>query len=223
MADEVGAGELADRRDPQPVAERETVYTGRIWDVLKDEVPYDGHTLTREYVRHPGAVAILALDEADRVLLINQYRHPVRSRLWEIPAGLLDLEGEEPLEAARRELAEETDLEAADWAVLAEYYTTPGSSSEAIRVYLARGVRPTGQAFPREAEEADILVRWVPLDEAVEAVLDRRIQNPSAVVGLLAASASQARGWRGLAPAGEPWRAHPRWDGAALRPRTPSA
>ncbi|HEU0256364.1 MAG TPA: NUDIX hydrolase [Microbacteriaceae bacterium] len=194
-------------------------YHGRIWDVVKDEFPYGQATLTREYVAHPGAVAILALDEAERVLLINQYRHPVRSMMWEIPAGLLDVDGESPLAAARRELAEETDLVARDWAVLGEYYTTPGSSSEAIRIYLARGIAAAERPFEREAEEADIRLRWVPLEAAVTAVLGRRIQNPSAVVGLLAAYAARSRGWQSLAEPDAPWERHPRWHDGRLTSR----
>lgn len=211
---------VADHTDPRPVTKRRRVYQGRIWDVVKDEFPYDGTTLTREYLDHPGAVAILALDDDERVLLINQYRHPVRSRLWEIPAGLLDVAGEDPLRAAQRELAEEADLAASDWAVLGEYYTTPGSSSEAVRIYLARDVAPTGMRFEREAEEAGIRTRWVPFNDAVEAVLERRIQNPSAVVGLLAAEASRARGWQTLAPSRTDWIRNPRWQNGHLGPQT---
>ncbi|HET8927905.1 MAG TPA: NUDIX hydrolase [Microbacterium sp.] len=183
----------------------ETVYEGRVWNILRDEVPYDGHTIVREYTDHPGAVAILALDDADRVLLIKQYRHPVRARDWEIPAGLLDVSGEGALVSAQRELAEEADLAAARWDVLAEFYTTPGGSDEAIRIYLARDLSATPDAFDRYAEEADIEVRWVPLDELVDAILDRRVQNPSLVVGGLAAHIARARGWTSLAPADAPW------------------
>jgi ADP-ribose pyrophosphatase len=183
----------------------ETVYEGRVWNILRDEVPYDGHTIVREYTDHPGAVAILALDDADRVLLIKQYRHPVRARDWEIPAGLLDVSGEDALVSAQRELAEEADLAAARWDVLAEFYTTPGGSDEAIRIYLARDLSATPDAFDRYAEEADIEVRWVPLDELVDAILDRRVQNPSLVVGGLAAHTARARGWTSLSPADAPW------------------
>ena len=114
-----------------PVAERETVFEGRIWDVRRDTLAYgdQGAPIVREYVEHTGAVAVLALDDDERVLLIKQYRHPIRARDWEIPAGLLDVAHESPLEAAQRELAEEADLVAADWAVLADYFTTPGGSS----------------------------------------------------------------------------------------------
>src|SRR5690606_21419645 len=166
---------------------------------------YGGETIVREYMDHTGAVAILALDDQDRVLLIKQYRHPVRARDWEIPAGLLDIAAEDALPAAQRELAEEADLVASEWNVLAEFYTTPGGSDEAIRIYLARGLSPASEAFDRTAEEADIEVRWAPLDEVVDAVLDRRLQNPSLVVGALAAHASRARQWRTLAAADAPW------------------
>lgn len=196
---------LADDLFDAEVVGTETVFEGRVWNIRRDRVAYGGETLVREYMDHTGAVAILALDDDDRVLLIKQYRHPVRARDWEIPAGLLDVADEDPLPAARRELAEEADLVASTWHVLAEFYTTPGGSDEAIRVYLARGLTAAPEAFARSAEEADIEVRWVPLDDVVDAVLDRRVQNPSLVVGVMAAHLSRARGWQTLAPADAPW------------------
>jgi ADP-ribose pyrophosphatase len=194
-----------------PLLGRETVFEGRIWDVRRDAFAYgeDATRIEREYVDHPGAVAVLVLDDEDRVLLIKQYRHPVRARDWEIPAGLLDVRHEPALEAARRELAEEADLVASDWAVLADYFTTPGGSSEAIRIFLARGVSEADAPFDREHEEADMEKRWVALDDCVDAVLARRIGNPSLVTGVLAAAAARARGWRSLSPANAPWPAHP--------------
>ncbi|GAA3900519.1 NUDIX domain-containing protein [Microbacterium invictum] len=196
---------LQDEPAAAEVTRSETVYEGRVWNIRRDEVVYGDETIVREYMDHTGAVAILALDDDDRVLLIKQYRHPVRVRDWEIPAGLLDVAEEDALPAAQRELAEEADLVASEWNVLAEFYTTPGGSDEAIRVYLARGLSAAPEAFARSAEEADIEVRWAPLDEVVDAVLDRRLQNPSLVVGAMAAHASRARDWRTLAPADAPW------------------
>lgn len=193
-----------------PLLDRETVFEGRIWDVRRDAFAYgdDATRIEREYVDHPGAVAVLVLDDEERVLLIKQYRHPVRARDWEIPAGLLDVQHEPALEAAKRELAEEADLVASDWAVLADYFTTPGGSSEAIRIFLARDVRGTDAPFDREHEEADMELRWVPLDDCVDAVLARRLGNPSLTIGVLAAAAARDRGWRSLAPADAPWPAH---------------
>ena len=186
------------------------MFTGRVWDIRRDAFDYNGEQLVRDYVDHTGAVAVLALDDDDRALLIKQYRHPVRARDWEIPAGLLDVAEEDALAAAQRELAEEADLVAEEWAVLSEFYTSPGGSDEAIRIYLARGLRPTAEVFARDAEEADIEVRWVPLDDVVDAVLARRVQNPSLVTAALAAHASRARGWSTLAPADTPWERRPR-------------
>ncbi|MBM7504527.1 NUDIX domain-containing protein [Agromyces aurantiacus] len=201
----------ADEYVDLPVAERETVFEGRIWDVRRDTLGYGerGDRIVRDYVVHPGAVAILALDDDERVLLIKQYRHPVRARDWEIPAGLLDIAHESPLEAAKRELAEEVDLVASDWAVLADYFTTPGGSDEALRIYLARGLADAPEVHARVDEEADMEARWVPLDECVDAVLARRVGNPSLTVGVLAAHASRSRGWSTLAPADAAWPAHP--------------
>ncbi|MFD1720650.1 NUDIX domain-containing protein [Amnibacterium endophyticum] len=202
------AGPIADVPETHPVTARTEVFHGRVWDVASETFDYDGTSITREVILHPGAVAILALDDEDRVLLIRQYRHPQRSRMWEIPAGLMDMAGESPLAGAQRELGEEADLAAATWHVLAEFANTPGGSDETIRIYLARDVSAL-PAFERHDEEADIEVRWVPLDEVVDAVLARRVQSPSLVFGALAAQAARSRGWATLAPADEPWERHP--------------
>ena len=184
----LATGPLADLRDPAPLRERETVFEGKVWDVVRDRVGFGDGELVREYVRHTGAVAILAIDDDDRVLLINQYRQPVQTRDWEIPAGLLDIEGEEPLAAAQRELAEEADLEAATWSDPIVFHTTPGGSDEVLHVFEARGLRAT-DAFDRTDEEAEIVVRWAPLAEVVGAVLDGRLHNGILMIAVLAAAA----------------------------------
>jgi ADP-ribose pyrophosphatase len=189
------------------------VYEGRIWDVVSDsfQLNDDGDTLVRDYIDHPGAVAVLPMNDDGDVLLLRQYRHPVGMDLWEIPAGLLDVEGEDFVVGAARELAEEADLVADRWNVLADFFNSPGSSSEAIRIYLARGLSevPGHERHVRTDEEAEIELRWTPLDEAVRAVLDGRLHNPSAVVGVLAAAAARAGNFESLRPADAPWPAHP--------------
>ncbi|WP_022883094.1 NUDIX domain-containing protein [Gryllotalpicola ginsengisoli] len=204
---------IADEPARPAVTGSEVVYEGRIWDVRRETFEYNEHTLVREFIAHTGAVAVLALDEQGRVLLIRQYRHPIRQREWEIPAGLLDVAGESPLAAAQRELAEEADLTAAEWNVLAEFCSSPGSSSELIRIYLARGINATGAAFARTEEEADIEVAWVDLDEVVDGVLARRLQNPSLAIGAMAAKIARERGWESLGDPEEPWSRHPRFAG----------
>lgn len=199
---------LQDDVVPVEVTASNVVYDGAIWDVRRDSFAYNGASITREYIDHPGAVAVLALDDHDRVLVIKQYRHPTGLRGWELPAGLLDVTGEDAVLGAQRELAEEADVVATDWALLSEFYTTPGGSNEAIRVYLARGVSAL-PAFDRTEEEADIELRWVPLDDCVDAVMARRIANPILIVGVLAAQVSRSRGWSTLAPADSPWPRHP--------------
>ncbi|WP_348786948.1 NUDIX hydrolase [Leifsonia sp. NPDC080035] len=201
---------LADEPFEPEIVDSEAVFHGAIWDVRRDRFRYNGDEITREYVDHTGAVAVLALDDEGRVLLIRQYRHPVRHRDWEIPAGLLDITGEDPLAAAKRELAEEADLQADTWNVLADVFTSPGGNDEAIRIYLARSVRPTGEAFAREAEEADIEVSWVPLEEAVAGVLGRRLHNAPLSIAVLGAVAARAAGWSTLGEADEPWPSHPK-------------
>jgi len=184
----LGQGQIRDLRDPAAVTSSERVFEGRVWDIRRDEFAFAGHTITREYVDHPGAVAVLAIDDQDRVLLINQYRHPIGLRDWELPAGLLDVDGEPPLDTARRELAEEADLMAEHWSELITFHTSPGGSNETPHVFEARGLLPT-QAFARTEEEAEIVTRWVPLDEAVDAVLEGRLSNSILIIAVLAAHA----------------------------------
>jgi 8-oxo-dGTP pyrophosphatase MutT (NUDIX family) len=173
----------------------ELVYEGRVISLYRDTVAMPGGgDSVREVVRHPGAVAIVALDDHDRVVLLRQYRHPVGDYLWELPAGLRDEDGEPPLETAKRELAEETLLAAERWSLLTTHYSSPGFCDELVLIYLAEGLsavdRPVG--FTVEHEELDMTVEQVPLAEAVQRVLDGDIRNASAVIGLLAAA--QVRG-----------------------------
>lgn len=203
-----GGPEVVDLPGPRPVLSTGLVHEGRVFDLRADDVDLgEGGRVTREYLDHPGAVAVVALDDDDRVLLLRQYRHPVRRELWEPPAGLLDVEGEDARDAAARELAEEADLRAGRWDVLVDYYTSPGGSNEALRVFLARDLSPVPEyeRHEREAEERDMEARWVPLDDAVAAVLAGQVHNPSAVVGILAAATSRAGGWASLRPADAPW------------------
>lgn len=206
-----GDSELVDELVEWPVRSSEIVYTGRVWDVRHDRVDYPGGMIERDYVQHPGAVGVLPITAAGEVLLINQYRHPSRRRDWEIVAGLLDVSGESPLAAAQRELAEEADLRADSWHTLIDIIAAPGGSDEAIRIFLARGLSATDRPFPRGEEEADLVSRWVPLETAVLAVLDRRIQNGPMCAALLAADASARRGWAGLGDPNAPWSGHPAW------------
>jgi 8-oxo-dGTP pyrophosphatase MutT (NUDIX family) len=212
-----GDGPFRDSFAARKVLQHETVYKGLVWDVVRDTVDLgEAGVVQREYVQHTGAVGILALDEQDRVLFVEQYRHPVGMALWELPAGLLDVRGEHPLHAAQRELAEEADLRAEHWDVLIDWFNSPGGMTEALRLYLARGLSPVPEAerHQREGEELGMKVRWVPLDEAREAVLAGALHNPGAVVGVLAACEARNLGWRTLRPAGAPWPEHP-----ALRER----
>ena len=211
-----GRDPLADTPFTPEILASDVAWHGRVWDVRDERFRYLDGELSRHFLDHPGAVAVLALDDEERICLIQQYRHPVRLREWELPAGLMDVDGEPALVGAKRELAEEVDLTAAEWHLLADFMNSPGGSNEAIRVYLARGLAPTPTPFERTGEEADMVVRWVPLDEAVEAVRAGRVQNAIAVVAILAAWFERGRGWVGLRDAEEPWERHPR-EAEALR------
>ena len=154
----------------------------------------DGSVVRRDYQVHPGSVAVLALDDEGRVLVIRQYRHPVRHKLWEIPAGLLDVPGENPLHAAQRELYEEAHVKAEDWRVLTDVYTTPGGCDEAVRIFLARDLSEAeGERFEVEDEEADMELARVPVEELVRGVLAGELHNNCLVVGVLSLAAARAR------------------------------
>ena len=199
---------IADEPAALQVRSSRTVHHGMVWDVRRDEVDLgDGQTVTREVVDHTGAVGVVVLDAEDRVLLLRQYRHPVRSYLWEPPAGLLDVAEEDPQVAAARELAEEADLVADQWHVLVDFYNSPGGSTEAFRCYLARGLHEVSESerHQREHEERDMARAWVDLSEARDLVLAGRLHNPTTVCGVLAAAAARDAGWATLRPADAPW------------------
>lgn len=180
------------------------VYQGAIVALRLDQVEMpDGRVVEREVVEHHGAVAVVAVDDDGQVVLIRQYRHPLGERLLELPAGLIDIAGEDPLEAAQRELAEETGLAAREWSVLVDVALSPGFTDEALRVYLARGLTDTHRPTP-EHEEADLELVRMPLGAAVRAALAGEIVNATAVAGLLALSAADAAELP-LRPAGAPW------------------
>ena len=189
-----------------------TPFTGNKTGVRTDEVVMpDGSTAKRDYQVHPGSVAVLALDDTGRVLVLKQYRHPVRHKLWEIPAGLLDVPGENPLHAAQRELYEEAHVKAGDWRVLADIFTSPGGSDEAVRIFLARDVSDAdGERFEVFEEEADLEYARVPLPELVQGALAGELHNSCLVLGVLALSAALAGdGLDALRPAESPWPARP--------------
>lgn len=205
---------IADRVDPQPVTSSTVVYHGRVWDVVSEDVQLGaGGHVTRDFVRHTGAVAVVPMrgePGAEEVLMIQQYRHPVGTFDWEVPAGLLDKPGEDPRDAAARELREEADLDADTWDVLVDIFTSPGALSENLRVFLARDVHPAiAEGFVREGEEHGMPTGWVALDDAVDAVLSGRIHNGIAVSALLGTSVARQRNWQTLRPSDAPWPEHP--------------
>ncbi|MCQ4149009.1 NUDIX domain-containing protein [Rhodococcus qingshengii] len=186
-----------------------TVYTGAIIALRVDTVAMPGgQRADREVVEHYGAVAVVALDEHDNLVLIHQYRHPLGHRLWEIPAGLLDAPGESPVEAAARELGEETGLGADRWSVLVDVALSPGFTDEAVRVFLAEGLHEVERDDP-EHEEADLEISRVPLADAVDMALRGDIVNATAVSGILAIATARATG-KPLRPADAPWPDRPR-------------
>jgi ADP-ribose pyrophosphatase len=198
---------LADEADDRTVVQRDELHAGLVWDLRRDTVELgDGQTVVREYVAHPGAVGVIALDDDDRVFLLRQYRHPVGMSLWEPVAGLLDVADESPWTGAARELVEEAGLVAERWDVLVDAELSPGGTSETIRLYLARGLAPApGGRPPGDGEERDLPMTWVPLADAVDGVLAGRLTSPSTVIGVLAAAAARATGWASLRPVDAVW------------------
>ena len=192
---------------PEPhgyrVLAREQIYEGRVISLERDTVAMPGGgDSVREIVHHPGAVAVVAVDDEGRVVLVRQYRHPFGTHLWELPAGLRDADGEPPLETAKRELAEEALLSAARWSLLVTAYSSPGFCDEQVLIYLAEGLseveRPHG--FVVEHEELDMTLDRVPLEDAVQRTFDGGIRNASAIIGLLAAARARSHD-PGLRPA----------------------
>lgn len=187
--------ELPLRDEPHEfqVVARHPRFAGVIWDIVSEEVDINGQVVVRDVLRHPGAVAIAAVDAAGRLLLIRQYRHPVASYLWEIPAGLLDVAGEEPLAAAKRELAEEAGVTATEWQPLLQLALSPGGMDERIQIFKASGLTVAPHARPHtgEAEELDLPQKWVPISEAVAACLAGEISNATAVGAILALAVAE--------------------------------
>lgn len=206
---------IVDRPEAWPVSRHEVLGHGRVCDFVEDDItPPSGEQFTRQYLTHPGAVAVMALDDELRVAVVHQYRHPVAHKLVEPPAGLLDAEGEDFLVAAQRELAEEALLAADDWRVLVDIFTTPGGCEESIRIYLARGLReaPRPDGFVVEDEEAHMSIEWLHLAELVDAVYAGQVQSPSMVSGTLALHAALLDNRVDeLRPANAPWPARDVW------------
>ncbi len=203
------SGPVRDTVEPAVLVDSETVHVGGKWRVDVQSVDIAGQRVKRDIVIHPGAVAVLVLNDHDEVLLIRQYRQALGMFLFETPAGLLDIAAENPLVAAQRELAEEAGVKAAHWQTLVDFYNSPGGSSEAIRIYLAREITelPHGRLITGEAEEMDLPCVWVPLEQAVDLVMGGELGNPTAVVGVLAAWAWRSDPHRVLRDANAPWNA----------------
>ena len=193
---------MKDVAETWPVDSSQELYRDRLIAVRSDKVSMPGNTWAeRTVVEHPGAVAVLALDDANRVLMIRQYRHPVGRLLWEIPAGLRDKPGEDPLTGAQRELLEETGYRARDWRVLADFFSSPGFTTERLRVFLARDLEEVPEeerTFVMKDEEAAMTQAWVSLPEAVAAVLAGDLHNGVAAIGILAVYAASTGDLPGL-------------------------
>ncbi|WP_018599720.1 NUDIX hydrolase [Mycobacterium sp. 155] len=185
----------------------ETVYVGKIFALRADEVSMPGgKSARREVVEHYGAAAVVALDDDGNVVLVYQYRHPLGRRLWELPAGLLDVGREPPEVTAARELKEEVGLAAANWRTLVDLDSTPGFSDESVRIFLATGLTEVGRPEAHD-EEADMRIERVPLAQAVSRIFSGEIVNSIAIAGILAAHAMPDTD--SLRPVDAPWTDRP--------------
>ena len=181
--------EVVDQPENWETLNREVQASGRVQNFIEDAIATpDGQTMVRQWVGHPGAVAVMAMDDQGRIAVVHQYRHPVGYRLVEPPAGILDVDGEPAVEAAKRELAEEAELAASDWRTLVDIFTSPGGLQESIRIFVARGLSaaPLPDGFEVEGEETDMGLYWLPLDQLVELIYAGQVQSPTMVSGTLA-------------------------------------
>jgi ADP-ribose pyrophosphatase len=203
------AGSGLEHRHTFPVVGSREIYRGRVMALRADQVEMPGgRVATREIVEHPGAVAVAAVDDEGRLAVIEQYRHAVRRRLHELPAGLLDVAGEDPALTAARELAEEAGLAATEWSVLLDLVPSPGFTDESVRVYLAQGLSQVGRPDLGDDEEAELRVGWMAVDEAVRAVFDGDFVNAVSVAAVLAVQAVRSGLGRGR-PLDTPWTDRP--------------
>ncbi|QCB28388.1 NUDIX domain-containing protein [Corynebacterium endometrii] len=183
------------------VTDSDLILDAPIIAVRRDTVRMPGGSLAhREVVEHFGAVAVAAVDSEGRIAMVKQWRQSVKRRLWELPAGLLDIKDEDPLECAKRELQEEAGLSAKSWMGLADLVTSPGFCEEAVRVYLATDLSAVERPSPADDEEADLSMDWVDLEEAAARVVRGEINNSIAVSGILAARAVLRDGLEGFSP-----------------------
>ncbi|MFT4263714.1 MAG: NUDIX hydrolase [Nocardioides sp.] len=189
---------VADQPESWPVvATRDVHRDDWVVAVRQDTItrPEGGEEFTRLVVEHPGAAIVLAIDEEHQVLVLSQYRHAVQSRVVQLPAGVLDEEGEEPLDVARRELQEEAGYAAADWTPLLSYSVSPGNTDQRFHLFLARGLTEVGRGdFELRHEELDLVPTWVPFVQLLDDVVSGRVQDGGLVTAVLAYNVMSRRG-----------------------------
>ena len=212
---QLAAGEIADQPMRWPVVGHRVLGRGAVSEFVDDEVRTpSGETMHRQYLLHPGAVGVIAWDDADRIAVGRQYRHPAGFRLTEPPAGLLDHANEDFQLAAARELAEEAGIAAGHWQVLVDTFTSPGANEESLRIFLARDLTPAAapDGFVADHEEADMEVCWAARSDLVDAIFAGHLQNPTMVAGVLALETARLAGRLDeLRPPSAPWQAREAW------------
>ena len=211
-ANPIWPGDVRDGWQPIAPSESAVVWRGYIYDVATHTLEVGGETVRREITLHPGAVSVMCLNDADQLLLLRQYRHPVGGFLFEPPAGLMDVSGETPLAAAKRELQEEAGLQAVRWNVLIDYHNSPGGSTEAHRIYLARDLseHPLGKSGGDGAEENEMAQVWLGIEQAEKLAAEGAFSNPAALLGIFALSYAYRNQWSTLQSGDIDWQARER-------------
>lgn len=170
------------------VLSRTVVRRGKVFDLVVDEVVYpSGARGVREVAHHPGGAVVVPLFEDGQVLLVEQWRYPLQTRILELPAGKLG-PGEDPLVAARRELEEETGYTAERLDHLSSIYTTPGFCDEILHIYAGRGLRPLAHGPRREEGELTMTLRILPFGEALAMARDGTLRDAKTIIGLFLAA-----------------------------------
>ena len=211
-ANPIWPGAVRDGWQPIAPSESAVVWRGYIYDVATHTLEVGGETVRREITLHPGAVSVMCVNDAKQLLLLRQYRHPVGGYLFEPPAGLMDVSGETPLAAAKRELQEEAGLQAGRWNVLIDYHNSPGGSTEAHRIYLARDLseHPLGKSGGDGAEENEMTQVWIGIEQAEELAAEGAFTNPAALIGIFALSYAYRNEWSTLQSGEAVWQARER-------------
>jgi len=171
--------------EPLKLLKSERLYEGKVFNLIVDEIEYpSGKRAIREVAEHPGGAVVLAMNQNREVLLVRQFRYPMRQFLYELPAGKLS-PGEDPKDCAARELEEETGYRALSLQHLISIYTSPGFCSERLHIFLADSIESTGKGQQLEEGELHLTFTWVPLEGAIGMIESGEIVDGKTICGIM--------------------------------------